>query len=124
MDDGQLDFETSETTSFYARNRFLMMIVLAIVLACLLVATSLALYNSSGAAQLDMSRPGYQDVRSQVDNSDGFQDYSSIGLVDLDAVAEFKSAYAKQAAKVESVDAFGGDPLSPEALGLELTAAQ
>ena len=99
-------------------HRFSLMIILSIILAFILTFVSMALYNSSGAAQLDLSRPGYKDVRSQVVNDDNFQDYSSSGSINQAAINEFVSMYHQQAVKTESVDAFGGDPLSTDALGL------
>ena len=121
MDDGQQDYETAETSNFLNKNRFLIMIGGSVVVAVVLVAVSLALYSSSGAAQLDMSRPGYKDVRSQVNSSDNFQNYSSTGTLNQAAVTEFKDDFDSQATKTKSVDSFGGDPLSPAALGIELT---
>jgi len=77
------------------------------------------MYNSSGAAQLDLSRPGYVDVRSQVVVNEGdFQSYSSTGAINKDSINDFKSLYDKQAQKVKAADAFGGDPLSSDALGI------
>lgn len=77
------------------------------------------MYNGSGAAQLDLSRPGYISVRSQAtNNSDDFGIYSSTGAMSKDVIVEFKTLYDSQAQKIKIVDAFGGDPLSPDALGL------
>lgn len=113
-----------ETPSFRGRHRFGLMIILAIFIASILVAVSMALYNSSGAAQLDLSRPGYNDVREKVENSDGFQNYPNSGVLNTTVVTEFKSLFDQKAKTIESVDAFGGDPLSPNSLGISLTAIQ
>lgn len=113
-----------ETPSFRGRHRFGLMIILAIFIASILVAVSMALYNSSGAAQLDLSRPGYNDVRKKVENSDGFQNYPNSGVLNTTVVTEFKSLFDQKAKTIESVDAFGGDPLSPNSLGISLTAIQ
>jgi hypothetical protein len=77
------------------------------------------IYYSSGAAQLDLSRPGYKGVRSQAVNSDSdFQNYSNTGPINQSAISEFKLLYGQQAEKTKAVDAFGGDPLNLDALGI------
>lgn len=102
-----------------SKRRFLLFIVISIVIAFVLVLISMYMYNSSGAAQLDLSRPGYVGVRSQAISNDGdFKNYSSTGSIDKTVINEFKKLYSTQADKTKSVDAFGGDPLSPTALGL------
>jgi hypothetical protein len=110
--------QSAESLSLYGKHRFGLMIILAILIAFGLVLVSMALYHSSGAAQLDLSRPGYSDIRDQVDKSDGFQDYPSIGPVSASVVTDFKLLFSEKVKKIESVDTFGGDPLSPNALGV------
>jgi hypothetical protein len=120
--DEQRTLGTDETLSFRDKHLFSLMIIGAIMIALALVIISMELYNSSGAAQLDLSRPGYKDVRAQVVSNDDFKDYSSSGPIDQAAVNEFVSIYNQQAKKTESVDAFGGDPLSADALGISATS--
>ena len=118
MDDIQTAVSVDEL-SFWGKHRFSLLIVLAVLVASGLVLTSIALYYSSGAAQLDLSRPGYKAVRAQAVTSDSdFQNYSSTGAINQSTISEFKSLYARQAQKTEAVDAFGGDPLNPISLGV------
>jgi hypothetical protein len=117
MDKSQVP-ENNNQFSFTAKHRFVIMISSTILIALILVVIGMTLYNNSGAAQLDLSRPGYKDVRTRVVTNDDFQDYSSTGPINQTTIAEFETLYIQQAKKTESVDAFGGDPLSPEALGL------
>jgi hypothetical protein len=109
-----------EKKTFFGQNRFVLLIVLSIIVTVILVVTGMELYNSSGAAQIDMSRPGYQDVRGQVDNGNGVENYSSSGEINQQIIDDFLSDYSKEATKIQSVDAFGGDPLNVTALGLSL----
>ena len=75
------------------------------------------MYNSSGTAQLDLSRPGYKDVRNQIVNNDNeFGSYSGVGIIDSNSIKEFKKLYKQQAQKINLVDAFAGDPLNPEVM--------
>ncbi len=105
--------------SFNDKHSFLLMITISILISIFVVFISMTLYNGSGAAQLDLSRPGYVSVRSQALNDDGdFKNYPSTGAINKGIIEEFKLLYAKQAEKVKAVDAFGGSPLNPDGLGI------
>lgn len=119
-----MDKTTDETEelSFKDKHSFVMFIFLSIFIAFSLVIISMAMYNSSGAAQLDLSRPGYVSVRSQVDaTSDDLQTYSASGSIDQNTITEFKTLFSKQSQKAKAIDAFGSDPLNPDALGIGTT---
>ena len=77
---------------------------------------SVIIYNKSGAAQLDLSRPGYLSVSNKVEQTDNIDSYSATGPVDKQAIEEFMAMYDNQADKIKKVDAFGGDPLNPDTL--------
>lgn len=103
--------------SFIGRHSFLVLIILSILISCGLVGVSMSLYNRSGAAQLDLSRPGYVSVRSQATTTDSsFQTYSASGSMSQEIIDDFQSIFTERATKAKSVDAFGSDPLSPDAL--------
>ena len=121
MDKGQM---VDKENTFQSRHLFMIMITSSVFVALMLVGISMALYYNSGAAQLDLSRPGYKDVRNQVINGDTFQNYSDSGPINQTTISEFKLLYDQQAKKIESVDAFGGDPLSPDALGINVAVIQ
>lgn len=116
MDEDQSRQSSSEL-SFWDQHRFLLLIALTIVVALSLVTISLVMYNLSGAAQLDLSRPGFQSVASEADkDSTSFKDYSANGAVNRQTIQEFQDLYNAQASTVTTVDAFGGDPLNPDTL--------
>lgn len=103
------------------KNKFVIMIILSVIVACALVVVSLLIYQASGAAQVDLSRPGYVSVRDKaVKNDDDFMTFSGSGQINQKAIAEFKQIFAKRVVEVKLVDAFSGDPLSPESLGVDL----
>jgi hypothetical protein len=108
---------TPDDTTFWGQHRFLLLIAISIVVALVLVGISMTLYATSGAAQLDLSRPGYRAVSNQAinDNND-LQNYSASGDINNATISEFKSLYGAQATKAKAVDAFSGDPLNPDAL--------
>lgn len=105
-----------EELSFWDQHRFMLLIAATIFIALVLVVISLVIYNVSGSAQLDLSRPGYQGVSDQVDKTDPIDDYPASGPVNKTTVDEFTELYDAQAAKAKAVDAFNGDPLNPEVL--------
>lgn len=109
-----------EIAEIICGHQFGIMVIISILLASILVIVSMALYYSSGTAQLDLSRPGYVDVRDQIDNSDDLQNYSSTGAITTSVLTEFKSLFDQKVSKIESVDVFGGDPLNPDGLGLNI----
>jgi hypothetical protein len=116
--------EESRQTSRWQQHRFLIMIVATIAIALFLVSAALALYASSGAAQLDLSRPGYQSVRDQAMPSNSFDGFSASGPLDDEALDQFKKLYDERAAQATSVESFGGDPLSSGSLGIDAPGGQ
>ena len=116
MSDEQLPVVPEEKMAFWATHRFLLLLVLTVIVALVLTAVSLVLYNVSGTAQLDLSRPGYQSVSDQVETNNDIDEYGAFGAVNKTTVDEFTTIYDKQATKVKAVDAFNGDPLNPEVL--------
>lgn len=103
-----------ENLSFWDQHRFLLLIALTIIISLILVTVSLVLYSISGAAQLDLSRPGYQSVVSEAESNDPVStSYSAVGAINRDTIKEFQDLYNPQVESVTTVDAFGGDPLNP-----------
>ena len=122
MNDADSESKVSEIVDevfSQSKYRFLLMIFMAIVASTGLVVISMAMYNGSGAAQLDLSRPGYNDVRDQVDKTDNtLTNFPETGSISQTVIDNFGKAYSAESQKIKAVDAFGGDPLSPEALGI------
>jgi len=102
--------------SYWDEHRFMLLIILTLVISVVLVSVSLIIYNVSGSAQLDLSRPGNESVIDKVDKPDTTTDYSAFGPVNKATVDEFTKMYDEQAKKAKAVDAFNGDPLNPEVL--------
>jgi hypothetical protein len=105
-----------EQLSFWDEHRFMVLITATIIIATILVCVSLYIYNVSGSAQLDLSRPGYQSVSDKVNRTDPVTDYSAFGPVNKGTVNDFTTIFDQQATKAKAVDAFNGDPLNPDVL--------
>ena len=105
------------STPWY-RVRVVVFVGSSIIIAVILVMVSMALYASSGAAQLDLSRPGYQAVQNQVEQADRFKSFPASGTVDDKTIEQFKKLYEEQVRQVTAVDAFNPDVLGEQALGI------
>jgi hypothetical protein len=95
----------------------------SIVVAILLVLVSMALYASSGAAQLDLSRPGYKSVQNKVDQTDTFESFPETGSVNKSTLDQFQKIYDRQSKQVDNSDAFSSSALGDQALGIDAPAA-
>lgn len=103
----------------WQRHRFLLLIAAVIVISCVLVTISMNLYNSSGAAQVDLSRPGYQSVRSEASRDSTPEDaFPSTGDLDDNAFKQFDTMYNNHAKRVTGVDSFDPEALSDDSLQL------
>lgn len=109
----------AQNLSPWQRHRFVVLIGLTIVISLFLVSVALALYASSGAAQLDLSRPGYKSVRDKASRSDSFEGFSASGPVDQDTLDKFKALYDSQSKNATNYDSFGGDVMSDKTLSID-----
>ena len=105
--------------SRWQEHRFMVLVGTTIVIALFLVSVSLALYASSGAAQLDLSRPGYVSVRDQAARSDEFDNFPATGSIDKKALDQFRKSYDKQAERATNVDSFSGNAMDDQILSLD-----
>lgn len=96
-------------------------LIVAILLAGILVGTSVRMYYVSGAAQLDLSRPEYVSVRSQIDKNATKKTsdlFDTQGEVTDTVLEEFLVDYRIQSSKALDSGAFSNEVLSDEALGI------
>ncbi len=110
--------DEQKVPSFWDKHRLSLLLVLATAATLVFTVVSVGIYTISGAAQLDLSRPGYKSVSSQVEGKETIDEYSASGEITEETIREFLQSYSKQADKATSVDAFNGDPLNPELLQL------
>lgn len=78
----------------------------AICIGLLLTMVSMSLYISSGASQLDLSRPGYERARTQVDESKDDERFETSGPVDTKSLSEFQRLFTKNRTKLNASDKF------------------
>lgn len=122
MTEETLPQEHVERTQWDRRRPLVVFIGGSIIIAIMLVLVSMALYVSSGAAQLDLSRPGYKSVQDQVNRSDTFQSFPATGPVTNDTIEDFLKLYIRQTKSVSASDAFNPEALSEQALAIDAPA--
>jgi len=113
-----------ERLPFWDRHRLSLLLICTVAIALIMTVISVVIYNTSGAAQLDLSRPGYLSVSDKVEKTDEIDTYSASGPVNKETIEEFIKMYDAQAAKAKAVDAFNGDPLNPEVLEFGIAAGE
>jgi len=112
------DMAEKNTLSRWAEHRFLLLVAGTIVVSLFLVGVALALYASSGTAQLDLSRPGYKSVRDQAVKSDTFDGFPTSGPIDKGSIDQFRTLYQKEAGQLDE-SSFGGSVMSDQALSID-----
>ena len=117
MTEDELIAEAQQLTS-WQQHKFMVLVALTIFVSLGLVGISLWLYNSSGAAQLDLSRRSYDSVRDKAKQENDFTEFSSSGSINEDTLNEFRNIYDKQLKEATAVQSFGGDVMSDDALGI------
>lgn len=113
-----------ESLSFWDRHRLSLLLIITVAIAIVLTSVSVTIYNISGAAQLDLSRPGYLSVSSKAEKTDNINGYNATGTVNKQTIEDFLKQYDEQIQKAKSVDAFSGDPLNPDVLEFSAPAAE
>ena len=103
------------------RGSLIFIVFSSIAIAFLLVLFSMHLYNQSGAAQLDLSRPVYEDVRSQAWRSarcDGFDAGQGLTQESLDG---FEVMFKDKRDQIRGYsDAFSPADISDDTLGVSV----
>lgn len=115
--------ETNDVPVRAHKNRLVLFVATSVIIALVLVGISMVLYVSSGAIQLDASRPGVKSVTDQVDQSDSFKGFPATGNVDKKTLDQFRKLYDEQVKGVTASDAFNARVLGDEALGIDAPGA-
>lgn len=93
---------------------------IALIAAFLMTCLSVYMYVRSGVSNIDLSRPGYEAVRKDIQSVDNSQDFSSSGPLDAQTVDQFNSLYVSQSKNLHSFDDFTKDVTSNDSLGMPL----
>ncbi len=99
-------------------HQFACFVILCILIATVMTLISLELYRRSGAMKLDMSRPGYEKVRTEVEKSSDDQPYDSSGILTEEAVQDFEDRVKKYQGELEDLGQYDNSIISDENLDL------
>lgn len=113
----ELRHDAAEMT-LWQQHRFFVLIAGVITLSFLMVCVSLNLYNSSGAAQVDLSRPGYQSIQREASRGNIEDSFPSTGKLDAAALDQFDTLLGRHAKQVVGTDSF--DPTALDLTNLQL----
>lgn len=101
------------------RHSLLIFLMAVVGLAVVMVLISMRVYYTSKAYQLDLSRPEYKAVRSQIARDPENKDiFASQGEITEDVLNDFLERYKTEVNPVRENPAFAKDVLSDEQLGL------
>lgn len=100
------------------QNRFLALIVFAILVAIVWVIVSVSIYMRDGSYLLDLSRPGYEPAREQVHEQTATQQFRPDGTFDAAALEEFLGLYNERTDSINLFDNFDSTALDPAQLNL------
>lgn len=104
--------------SYWQARKFWVMVAGALVIALFLVMIAMNLYSSSGTAQIDLSRPGYEDVRDQVGKNFEMVSYPSTGELDKGAFDDFRKLYVPKMNKLREGKYYSSGALTDKSLNL------
>lgn len=101
-----------------ARFKLAITITVSIIIALILTFISISLYIKSGVASLDLSRPGYEQVREQIRPSTGNKSFNPNGPVNKAALDEFTELYQAEVKELSGGNNFSDKSLSDKQLRL------
>ena len=102
----------------FERHRITFGVALALGIATVLTMASMALYVSSGASRLDLSRPGYEKARSEIGVDGKETDFSPTGPVSTSALNDFQTRFNKQRDMQSKLGNYGSTALDDNELQL------
>lgn len=108
--------------SMVVDHQFAWAITLAVLIACLMTAVSLSLYVSTGAIQLDLSRPGYETARKEIIKPTNTPDFAAYGVIDVKTLDEYQERFDSQRTSLNKIGKFKDKSLEDDSLSLSVPA--
>ena len=101
-----------------SRSRFYVMIGSVVLITSILVLIAMGLYNSSGAAQLDLSGPGYKDVQKKIRDEKDPVSFPADGTLDKAAFDTFKKMYAERQNAIKAINGYDPAAVNNDSINL------
>ncbi|MGB3023582.1 MAG: hypothetical protein WBB39_02135 [Candidatus Saccharimonadales bacterium] len=115
------DLIRRRVVAWVGSNQLLSGILAVIAITVMLTGISMALYITSGASGLDLSRPGFNASRNTV-TPDETPTFSATGKLTSQDIETFTKLYNAQRDKLKQIGSFDDQALTDEALGLVMPA--
>lgn len=104
-------------------NQLLSGIISVIIITLILTTINMALYITSGASGLDLSRPGFDAARDKVSDQNT-PSFSSAGKLTPKDIEAFTKLYNAQRDKLRQIGSFDDQALTDESLGLVMPSGE
>lgn len=98
--------------------KFVLMVIAAMIVTIVLCGTSIYIYVSTGAINIDLSRPGYEQNREDTIYEEDSTSFSSSGPINSDAMEDFYQRLDRLQDELNGMNSFSSDIMTDEALGL------
>lgn len=113
-----------KTKQLIDRHRIIYGLIGALLIAALLTVISMALYVSSGASRLDLSRPGYESARGNVEKDVSETPFSATGPLNSDVANDFQERFTEHRDRLNKLDDFSTSALDDTELQIAPTTSQ
>lgn len=98
--------------------KFVLMITIVTLAAIILSGLSIYIYISTGAVNIDLSRPGYEKNREDTAYNEDEIPFSNSGPINNEVVDDFNQRIEKLQNELAGMNNFSAEAMSDEALGL------
>lgn len=110
---------SQEVQPLVNRHRLIFAISSAIVVSLLLTVFSILLYVVTGTSKLDLSRPGYEEVRQKITKTPpSTNSFEPNGSLDSKIIDDYLKRYKDQSQSLSKYDTFNSHLLDDAPLGL------
>ncbi len=106
------------------RHRITYAVAGALVISMIMTAVSMALYVSSGASRLDLSRPGYEGVRSEIQRETDEETFSASGPMNTSVANDFQKRFSRHRETLQKLDTYATNALEDTELQIAPGSAQ
>ena len=106
--------------NLFEKHYFMAMIMIVVIVSLSLTAVSVTIYVRSGAIYIDLSRPGFENVRGETTvKEETEKPFESSGPLNQEVIDDFSRRLEKLQSEMSQMNAFSNDTISDKALRLE-----
>ena len=109
-----------QATNLVQRYRLVTAIIVAVIIAIVMTIFSVVIYVRDGTSRLDLSRPGYEQVRKQIKPDDQSPAFKSEGELTREVMNEFSGELKKKLVEFNQLTTFDVSPLQDDRLKLNV----